>query len=81
MVCMSGKDWTDWYLLLPMLLFAYREAVHEATGFKPLHIVFGHDVRGPLDIVKEHGKGRKIYQCQWLNISLIFTSIWNIQQN
>ncbi len=57
MVHMSGKNWIDWDLLLPMLPFAYRGAVHEATGFSPFHLVFEGDVQGPLYIVKEQWEG------------------------
>ena len=40
-----------------MLLFAYREAVHESTGFSPFELVFGRHIRGPLDIVLEQWEG------------------------
>ena len=56
----SGKGRTEWDQLLPMLLFAYREAVHEATGFSPFHLLFGREVRGPLDIVKEQWEGKEV---------------------
>ena len=49
----SGRGRKEWDLLLPTLLFAYREAQHEATGFSPFELVFGRPVRGPLDLVKE----------------------------
>ena len=32
---------TDWDLHLPQVLFAYRTAIHDATGFSPFHITFG----------------------------------------
>ena len=32
---------TDWDYHLPQLLFAYRTAIHETTGFTPFHITFG----------------------------------------
>ncbi len=53
----SGKGRKEWDLLLPMLLFAYREATHEATGFSPFELLFGRQVRGPLDLVKEQWEG------------------------
>ncbi|KAL2081327.1 hypothetical protein ACEWY4_023180 [Coilia grayii] len=43
----------DWDAALPLLLFALRDSVSEATGFTPFELVFGHEVRGPLRIVKE----------------------------
>ena len=46
----EGKDW-DW--LLPYLLFAYREVPQASTGFSPFELLYGHQVHGPLDILKE----------------------------
>ncbi len=46
----SGKDWDR---LLPFLLFAYREVPQASTGFSPFELLFGREVRGPLDILKE----------------------------
>ncbi|KAL2095752.1 hypothetical protein ACEWY4_007900 [Coilia grayii] len=43
----------DWDVALPLLLFALRDSVSEATGFTPFELVFGHEVRGPLRMVKE----------------------------
>lgn len=43
----------DWDVALPLLLFAMRDAVSESTGFTPFELVFGHEVRGPLKLVKE----------------------------
>ncbi len=74
----SGKGRTDWDLLLPMLLFAYRDAVHEATVFTPFPLIFGHILRGPLNIIKEQWEGMENL---WLNISLISMSIWKTQPN
>ena len=46
----EGKDWDK---LIPSLLFAYREALQESTGFSPFELLYGRDVRGPLDVLKE----------------------------
>ena len=35
------------------LLFAYREAPQEATGFSPVELLYGRTVRGPVQILKE----------------------------
>lgn len=49
--CMeTGKDWDEG---VPLALFALREAVQESLGFSPAELVFGHTVRGPLDVLKE----------------------------
>ena len=42
---------TDWDLHLPKLLFAYRTALHAATGFSPFHIIFGHSPTLPVDVM------------------------------
>jgi transposase InsO family protein len=46
----EGKDWDK---LLPYLLFAYREVPQASTGFSPFELLYGWQVRGPLDILKE----------------------------
>ena len=43
----EGKDWDK---LIPYL-FAYREVPQSTTGFSPFELVYGHAVRGPLDIL------------------------------
>ena len=48
--CDEGKDWDKW---VPYLLFAYREVPQSSTGFSPFELVYGRQVRGPLDILKE----------------------------
>ena len=35
------------------MLFAYREVPQESTGFSPFELLYGREVRGPLDVVKE----------------------------
>lgn len=44
----TGKDWDKW---LPFLLFAYREVPQSSTGFYPFELIYGHQVRGPLDVL------------------------------
>ena len=45
-----GKDWDKG---IHLLLFAIRETVQESLGFSPFELVFGHNVRGPLKLLKE----------------------------
>ena len=52
----EGKDWDQ---LLPYLLFAYREVPQASTGFSPFELVYGHHVRGPLDILKHSWEASK----------------------
>ena len=42
------------------ILFAYREAIHEATGFSLFELVFGRQVRGPLDVVRDQWEGTEV---------------------
>ena len=49
----ASEEGQDWDTLLPYILFAYREVPQAATGFSPFELVFGREVRGPLDILKE----------------------------
>ena len=49
----AQEDGRDWDKLLPYVLFAYREAPQESTGFSPFELLYGRDVRAPLDVVKE----------------------------
>uniref|UniRef100_A0A673M0U5 Integrase catalytic domain-containing protein n=1 Tax=Sinocyclocheilus rhinocerous TaxID=307959 RepID=A0A673M0U5_9TELE len=46
----TGNDWDEG---IPLLMFAVRESVQEALGFSPAELVFGHQVRGPLKILKD----------------------------
>ena len=46
----NGKDWDQW---LPYLLFAYREVPQASTGFSPFELLYGRQVRGPLDLLRE----------------------------
>jgi len=43
----------DWDLLLPWVLFAYREVPVEGLGFSPFELVFGRNVKGVLQLIKK----------------------------
>ena len=43
----------QWHRFINPLLFAYREAPHESTGFSPFELLYGRTVRGPIQILKE----------------------------
>ena len=49
----ASEDGKDWDKMISFLLFAYREVPQESTGFSPFELLYGRDVRGPLDILKE----------------------------
>ncbi|KAG1926960.1 hypothetical protein F2P79_024577 [Pimephales promelas] len=59
-VSKSGSDWDQW---LPYLLFAYREVPQASTGFSPFELLYGRQVRGPLDLLKEKWEGPKDGMC------------------
>lgn len=44
---------THWDDDLPYLLFAMREVPNESTGFSPSELVFAHEVRGPLHVIRD----------------------------
>ncbi|KYO28110.1 hypothetical protein Y1Q_0005104 [Alligator mississippiensis] len=48
----------DWDEKLLHLLFAYWEVPQESTGFSPFELMFGKQVRGPLDLVREEWEGK-----------------------
>ena len=49
----------DWDEGVPFALFAVREVVQESLGFSPSELVFGHNVRGPLKLLKDSWMGEK----------------------
>lgn len=49
----AAEDGKDWDKMIPFLLFAYREVTQESTGFSPFELLYGRDMRGPLDVLKE----------------------------
>ncbi len=49
-VAEDGKDWDRW---LPYLMFAYREVPQASTGYSPFELLYGRQVRGPLDVLRD----------------------------
>ena len=43
----------DWDCMLPYVLFAYREVPQATVGFSPFELLYGHDPRGLLDVLRE----------------------------
>ncbi|XP_048039104.1 uncharacterized protein LOC125263947 [Megalobrama amblycephala] len=46
----DAKNWDKW---LEPLLFAVREVPQASTGFSPFELLFGHQPRGVLDVLRE----------------------------
>ena len=49
----AAEEGRDRDKMIPFLLFASREVPQESTGFSPFELLYGRDVRGPLDVLKE----------------------------
>lgn len=49
---LTGEKW-GWDDMLPYVLFAYREVPQAILGFSPFELLYGRDVRGPMEILKE----------------------------
>ena len=56
----ATKEGRDWDKLIPYILFAYREVPEASTGFSPFKLLYGHNVRGPLDILRESWEANKL---------------------
>ena len=50
---MATDEGKAWYKLIPYVLFANREVPQSSTGFSPCELVYGHAVRGPLDVLNK----------------------------
>ena len=46
-----NQNLSDWDRHLPLLMMAYRSAVHETTGCYPSELVFSREVRLPVDLL------------------------------
>ena len=54
---LCNEQLRQWHCFVNPLLFAYREAPQEATGFSPFELLYGRTVRGPVQILKEPWTG------------------------
>ena len=52
----SGKDWDEG---IDLLLFSVRDIVQKSLGFTPFQLIYGHEVRGPLKVLKESWLGEE----------------------
>nr|XP_053634887.1 uncharacterized protein LOC128690294 [Cherax quadricarinatus] len=51
---------TDWDESLPLLLFSVRKTVQESAGYSLFELIFGHNVRGPFQVLKEGWMGEDV---------------------
>ena len=52
--CYAQEEPTNWDRHIPYVLFAYRESPHETTGYSPFELLYGRQVRGPQQQMKEN---------------------------
>ena len=65
----SEIDLKCWDRQLKYLLFAYRDTPHCVTGFSPFTLLFGRDVRGPLELLHSawlEGVSEEANVSEWL---------------
>ena len=65
----SEIDLKLWHKQLKYLPFAYRDTPHCVTGFSPFTLMFGRDVKGPLELVRSdwlEGKSEDANVSDWL---------------
>ena len=55
----TTKEGKDWDKMVPYLLFAYREVPQASTGFSPFELLYGREVRGPLDVLRDQWEARQ----------------------
>lgn len=46
-----AEDETSWDDHLPATMLAYRSSVQESTGYTPFHLMFGREIRLPIDLM------------------------------
>lgn len=51
MLAKASQQGLDWVRFLPLALFALRQMPHRDSGMSPFDLVYGFNVRGPLDLV------------------------------
>ena len=53
MIKKTELDRRDWDKCLKYFLFAYQSTPHSMTGFSPFELIYGRDVRAPLELLKD----------------------------
>jgi len=43
----------DWHRYVGPLMFAVRDILQDSTGFTPFELIYGHQVRTPMNILKK----------------------------
>ena len=50
---LDQEDMENWDKQLPLFMFSYREVPSQFTGYSPFYLMYGRQIRGPLDLLKE----------------------------
>ena len=53
LLTMCAESPNDWDKYLPALLFAVREIPQESLGLSPFELLYGRNVRGPMQILRK----------------------------
>ena len=65
----EGGNLKEWDITLKYLLLAYRDSPHSVTGFSPFTLMFGREVKGPLEVLRtswSEGDGEDCSVAEWL---------------
>ena len=57
---LTQNDKVEWDKCLPFVLWAYRGTLHATTGFYPYKLLFGREMRMPLDELVRFWKGKEV---------------------
>ena len=57
---LTQNDKVEWDKCLPFVLWAYHGTVHATTGFSPYKLLFGREMRMPLDELVRFWKGKEV---------------------
>ena len=56
---LTQNSTVEWDKCLPFVLWAYRGTIHSTTGFSPYQLLFGREMRMPLDELVRYWKGKE----------------------
>ena len=69
MIKKSMEKKTDWAKQVKLALFAYRCSPHSNTGYSPFEVIYGKNMRGPLEVIKdswECTEKNEFNMCEWM---------------
>ena len=69
MICAERPN--EWDKYLPALLFALKEIPQESSGFSPFELLYGRNVRGPMQILRELWSVEETDKHAWLTYQYV----------